>query len=103
VSADFRDHSAALAFMPILRHHDHDQFETIAYSCWPRQDDATDRCRAMVDQWVEAWQLTDERLADRIQADKVDILVDLSGHSAGHRLGVFARKPARSRLRRSAM
>jgi predicted O-linked N-acetylglucosamine transferase (SPINDLY family) len=94
VSSDFRDHSAALAFMPILRHHDHDQFETIAYSCSSQKDGATDRCRAMVDQWVEAWQLTDERLADRIQADKVDILVDLSGHSAGHRLGVFARKPA---------
>jgi predicted O-linked N-acetylglucosamine transferase (SPINDLY family) len=94
VSADFRGHSAALAFMPILRHHDHDKFETIAYSCSPLRDDATDRCRAMVDRWVEAWQFSDERLADQIQADKVDILVDLSGHSAGHRLGVFSRKPA---------
>ena len=94
VSADFRDHSAALGFMPILRHHDHDQFEIIAYSCSPLQDGATDRCRATVDRWVAAWHLSDEKLADQIQADKVDILVDLSGHSAGHRLGVFSRKPA---------
>ncbi|HLZ01422.1 MAG TPA: tetratricopeptide repeat protein [Bradyrhizobium sp.] len=94
VSSDFRDHSAALGFMPILRHHDHMQFEVIAYSCSPLKDDTTDCLRAMVERWVDAWQLPDEKLAERIQADKVDILVDLSGHSAGHRLGVFARKPA---------
>lgn len=94
VSSDFRNHSAALAFMPILRHHDREQFRTVAYSCSPERDDATERCRATVDDWVEAWQLSDERLADRIEADQVDILVDLSGHSAGHRLKLFARKPA---------
>jgi predicted O-linked N-acetylglucosamine transferase (SPINDLY family) len=94
VSSDFRDHSAALGFMPILRHHDHSRFETIAYSCSTLQDAATERCRALVDRWVDAWRLDDERLAEQIRADKVDILVDLSGHSAGNRLGVFARKPA---------
>ena len=94
VSSDFRDHSAALGFMPILRHHDHTQFEVIAYSCSPLRDGTTDCFRPLVDRWVDAWELADERLADRIQADKVDILVDLSGHSAGHRLGLFARKPA---------
>jgi len=94
VSSDFRDHSAALGFMPILQHHDHTRFETIAYSCSPLRDAATERCRALVDRWVEAWQLADEGLAEQISADGVDILVDLSGHSAGNRLGVFARKPA---------
>ena len=94
VSSDFRDHSAALGFMPILRHHDHSRFETIAYSCWPRQDTMTERCRGMVDRWVDASRLRDEQLAEQIRADKVDILVDLSGHSAGNRLCVFARKPA---------
>jgi predicted O-linked N-acetylglucosamine transferase (SPINDLY family) len=94
VSADFRDHSAALAFVPILRHHDRAKFEIIAYSCSPLHDTMTDLCRMLVDRWVDAWQLTDAALADRIQGDKVDILVDLSGHTAGHRLGVFARKPA---------
>lgn len=94
VSSDFRDHSAALGFTPILRNHDHAKFEVIAYSCSPLQDGTTARCRAMVDKWVDAWHLTDEQLVKHIEADKVDILIDLSGHSAGHRLGVFARKPA---------
>jgi predicted O-linked N-acetylglucosamine transferase (SPINDLY family) len=48
----------------------------------------------MVDRWVDACHMTDERLVEHIVSDKVDILVDLSGHTAGHRLGVFARKPA---------
>lgn len=94
VSSDFRDHSAALGFMPILRHHDRAKFEVIAYSCSPLRDATTDLCRSLVDRWIDAWGFADERLADQIRADKVDILVDLSGHSAGHRLGVFARKPA---------
>jgi predicted O-linked N-acetylglucosamine transferase (SPINDLY family) len=94
VSSDFRSHSAALAFMPVLRNHDHRDFEIIAYSCSPVRDGVTEEFRSLVDGWVDAWQLSDDELADRIQADQVDILVDLSGHSAGNRLTVFARKPA---------
>jgi predicted O-linked N-acetylglucosamine transferase (SPINDLY family) len=94
VSSDFRGHSAALGFMPLLHHHDHGHFEIIGYSCHPTSDETTEQCRALTDRWVSGWELSDDRLADRIQADKVDILVDLSGHSAGNRLAMFARKPA---------
>jgi predicted O-linked N-acetylglucosamine transferase (SPINDLY family) len=94
VSSDFNGHSAALAFIPILRHHDHRQFEIIAYSSSLRRDKWTNECESLVDVWVDASHWSDDELADRIQNDRVDILVDLSGHSAGHRLGVFARKPA---------
>jgi predicted O-linked N-acetylglucosamine transferase (SPINDLY family) len=94
VSADFRDHSAAIAFAPLLRHRDRERFELTCYSCSPEQDHITEHFRSLADRWVDAWQLTDEKLADRIEADHVDILVDLSGHSAGNRLAMFARKPA---------
>ncbi|CCD83596.1 putative O-linked N-acetylglucosamine transferase, SPINDLY family [Bradyrhizobium sp. ORS 285] len=94
VSADFRNHSAAFTVLPVLRHHDHAQFEVICYSCSARQDEVTARCRAAADGWVDAWQMSDDDLAARIQADGVDILVDLSGHSSGNRLTLFARKPA---------
>ena len=94
VSADFRKHSAGFSFQPVLRHHDHANFQVICYSCSPQQDEVTDEFRSMADRWVDAMPLSDDALADRIQTDNVDILVDLSGHSAGNRLRVFARKPA---------
>jgi predicted O-linked N-acetylglucosamine transferase (SPINDLY family) len=94
VSSDFREHSAALAFLPVLQHHDHRNFEIICYSCSPLRDAVTDACRLAADSWIDASKLSDDQLADRIEADNVDILVDLSGHSAGNRLTVFARKPA---------
>jgi predicted O-linked N-acetylglucosamine transferase (SPINDLY family) len=94
VSSDFRDHSAALAFLPILQHHDHRNFEIVCYSCSPLHDAITEACRLASDSWCDASKMSDDQLADRIEADHVDILVDLSGHSAGNRLTVFARKPA---------
>jgi predicted O-linked N-acetylglucosamine transferase (SPINDLY family) len=94
VSSDFRDHSAALAIKPVLRNHDHANFEIICYSCSPVDDGVTEECRSLADTWVDAWQFSDDELADRIQADNIDVLVDLSGHTAGNRLMVFARKPA---------
>jgi predicted O-linked N-acetylglucosamine transferase (SPINDLY family) len=94
VAGEFRAHSAVLALLPVLRHHDRQKFEIVAYSCSPVQDATTAECRSLVDRWVEAWELSDDRLADRIQADQVDILIDVSGHTADNRLPVFARKPA---------
>ncbi|MBV9457684.1 MAG: tetratricopeptide repeat protein [Bradyrhizobium sp.] len=94
VSSDFRNHSASLTFKPLLRHYDRANFEVVCYSCSAVRDAVTDECRSMVDRWVDASQLSDRELADRIEADGVDILVDLSGHSEGNRLIVFAAKPA---------
>ena len=94
VSSDFRSHSAAYVFLPVLRHCDRQQFQINCYSCSPLQDAVTAQCRSAADVWVDASQMSDDELADRIAADHVDILVDLSGHSAGNRLAVFACKPA---------
>ncbi|MCK1333980.1 tetratricopeptide repeat protein [Bradyrhizobium sp. CW9] len=94
VAAEFWHHSAAFALLPVLRHHDHARFEIVCYSCSPVRDEMTAAFRSSADVWVDAWQMSDDELADRIQADKVDILIDVSGHTTGNRLHVFARKPA---------
>src|SRR5262249_30151622 len=94
VSSDFRRHSAAATFWPVLRNHDKGQFAVICYSCSATQDQMTEDFRRVADRWIDASQVADEELAERVQTDKVDILIDLSGHSGGNRLGVFARKPA---------
>ena len=96
VSADFRGHSAGYAARPILRHHDHMQFTVFCYSnATPSfDDDVTQELRAMVDHWRPVFAIGDDDMAEQIRQDRIDILVDLSGHSGRHRLLVFARKPA---------
>jgi predicted O-linked N-acetylglucosamine transferase (SPINDLY family) len=94
VSADFRRHSASLAFKQVLFSHDKTQFEIFGYSSTLLEDSLTEQFRRAADQWRNAAQLSDEALCAQIKADEIDILVDLSGHSLGHRLGAFARKPA---------
>jgi len=94
VSADFRKHSAAFAFRPVLENHDRTQFEVICYSGCAAEDAVTASFRNVADQWRDTSQWPDDQLGDCIRADKVDILIDLSGHSSGNRLRVFAGKPA---------
>src|SRR5262245_18109590 len=94
VSSVFRIHSAAHAFLPLLRSHDNASFLIYCYSCWPTRDELTDTFQSLADVWLDAAHFADDELADRVDADGVDILVDLSGHTTGNRLGVFARKPA---------
>jgi predicted O-linked N-acetylglucosamine transferase (SPINDLY family) len=94
VSAEFRQRSAAYSFRPVLQNHDKTRFEVICYSGSPTVDAVTDSFRHSADRWRDALQWSDDRLADCIRADKVDILIDLSGHTDGNRLRTFAHKPA---------
>jgi len=94
VSAEFSERSAAHAFRPVLANHDKSRFEVICYSGSAIEDAVTGSFRNIADRWRSVRQCSDDQLADCIRADKVDILIDLSGHTAGNRLRTFARKPA---------
>ena len=94
VSADFRRHSAAYSFGPILRQHDLSGFEVVCYDNATVGDDLTLEFQKAANRWRHVSQMSDDKLAQQIRDDGVDILIDLSGHSNGDRLAVFARKPA---------
>ncbi len=94
VSADFRMHSAAYVFGTMLVNFDPDRFEVFAYSNSTREDLLTRHFQKSVTQWRKIAGLSDDAVAELIRQDEIDILVDLSGHSSGNRLLVFARKPA---------
>ena len=94
VSADFRAHSVAYFFEPVLEHHDRERFCVHCYHATSTNDEVTARLRARADAWVDCATWSDEALARRIQDDAIDILVDLSGHTSGSRLLAFARRPA---------
>src|SRR5262245_16554383 len=94
VSAHFRRQAATYAFGGVLTQHDRQQFEVFCYSDTAPEDDVTHRLRRHAESWRRTLDLSDEQIAAQVRADRIDILVDLVGHMKGHRLGVFARKPA---------
>ena len=94
VSADFKNHSAAYVFGPMLMHFDPSRYEVYAYSNTIKEDSLTQLFQQSVSCWRKIVGVSDEVVAEMIRQDEIDILVDLSGHSAGNRLLVFARKPA---------
>lgn len=94
VSPDFRNHPVSLFIAPVLRHHDRERFEVFCYASHARDDAASERLRGLADHWRPIRDLDDDAAAARVAEDGIDLLVDLAGHTAGHRLGVFARQPA---------
>ncbi len=66
----------------------------IAYHNSSKQDEYSQRLKPLFDVWHQVETLNDESLVQQIQNDHIDILIDLSGHTHGNRLPVFARKPA---------
>ena len=94
VSPYFRGQAATYAFGGVIVHHDRDRFEVLCYSDTQSEDDVTERLKGSGCVWRRTEAMSDEALAALISDDGIDILVDLVGHMKGHRLPLFARKPA---------
>jgi len=94
VSPDFRHHPVGYFLTAVLGHHDPAAVEIHCYSNSRVIDDITLRIQGAVTGWRPIFALDDAAVAALIQADGIDILVDLSGHMADHRLPLFQRRPA---------
>lgn len=94
VSPDFGIHPVGRFLIPVFEKLDPKRIETFCYSDRVVSDAITDRFRSAASVWRETRFLTDTRLAEMIQADGIDVLIDLAGHTGHHRLLVFARRPA---------
>jgi predicted O-linked N-acetylglucosamine transferase (SPINDLY family) len=94
VSPDFREHVVSYFALPLLSNHDHQHFEIFCYANVARPDALTQRLHGHADVWRSTTGLSDQQVADLVRSDQIDILVDLTMHTAKNRLLVFARKPA---------
>ena len=94
LSPDFGDHPVGYLVLPWLRHLDPASFDLCLYSTRRRNDALSQRLQGMAAQWRECQGMTDVELAAQTRRDQIDILVDLANHTAGNRLGSFARGPA---------
>ncbi len=94
VSPDFREHSVSYFLDPLIAGHDRRSFEVFCYSQVIKPDAKTERFRDLADVWRSTVGIADATVAERIQEDGIDILVDLAGHTGENRLLVFAARPA---------
>lgn len=95
VSGDLRHHAVANYVEPVLAHLAARADLTLhAYANFPLEDQVSQRLRSHLAHWHAVSGMSDADLAERIRGDRIDILLDLSGHTAHHRLLTFARKPA---------
>jgi len=97
VSGDFRNHPVGYFVEGVLAALVGDgsiHFHHFAYHNHSQTDALTERIRTCFQEWHPVMGLSDQRLAERIHNDGIDILLDLSGHTAHNRLPVFAWKPA---------
>ena len=89
-----RQHPVNLFMLPVLLRHDRRRFEVCLYHTGSMYDAYTRRAREAADRWLEAARLDDKALQQAILADRIDLLVDLAGHTSSHRLGLFALRAA---------
>ena len=94
LSPDFRRHPGGYFFEAFMAHHDHERFEVAGYSTSREVDAFTERLAPLADRWSVLADLDEDGMAERIRIDGIDILVECTGHMAGNRMLVMARKPA---------
>jgi predicted O-linked N-acetylglucosamine transferase (SPINDLY family) len=94
VSGDLHRHPVGYFMESTFQELARGPLELYAYANQPMDDDLTEHIRPCFKAWHDIWEVEDEAVAHLIRTDDIDILVDLSGHTAHHRLPVFARKPA---------
>ncbi|BCZ79370.1 hypothetical protein PTKU64_30450 [Paraburkholderia terrae] len=94
VSGDLRTHPVGIFTESMLSHIDPSRVELIAYPTNDVEDDTTQRLKPLFAAWMPLHRLSRDAAARRIFDDKIDILLDMAGHTAFNRLSVFAMKPA---------
>jgi predicted O-linked N-acetylglucosamine transferase (SPINDLY family) len=94
VSPNLASHSVSYFIEPVLANHDRVGFEVYCYHTGADCDETTERIESSVDVWRQVHALPDDALARLIADDRIDVAIDLAGHTVFGRLAVFARRPA---------
>lgn len=92
---DFRQHSSSYMWGPIFEHINRQRFEIFSYAHLGRVDNYTEWFRKGSEGWRDITQCHDDRiLAEQIQRDRVDVLVDMGTFSEHSHLMAHLYKPA---------
>jgi predicted O-linked N-acetylglucosamine transferase (SPINDLY family) len=92
LSPDFRKHQFLMQLRPLLENHDRARIRPIAYADVARPDHETERLRPLFEAWRDIHGLDDAALDRQVRADRVDILVCVTGYLAAYRRRFVPRK-----------
>jgi predicted O-linked N-acetylglucosamine transferase (SPINDLY family) len=94
LSTEFAGGSGSFFVRPLLRNHDFAKFALFGYNAGQRGPTERAGYSGLFDRWREVGELSDAEIEAVIRRDEIDILVDISGHLPGNRLGVHAHRAA---------
>lgn len=94
ISPNFCTHPVAAFFEPLLDGHDRRKFEVYGYGNVADPDIVNERLKQKFDYYRNIYGLENENLARLIEEDKIDILIELAGHTSNNSLSALAYKPA---------
>lgn len=94
VSGDLRRHSVAYFVRGALEYLNRDQFQLFAYFDFHKEDEVSAWLKPMFHHWRDIFACSHESVIEQIREDRIDILVDLSGHTGANRTMLFARRAA---------
>jgi predicted O-linked N-acetylglucosamine transferase (SPINDLY family) len=95
LSADFRNHAVTRLITDVISHHDRERFEIFLYAYGPESEDKERQTlRQIAEHFISVSALSDHAAAEKIRADGIDLLVDLTGYTLHARLGITALRPA---------
>ncbi len=89
LSGDFRTHSVAFFFEPLLQAHDPQRVHVTCYATTSEEDAVTARLKGLAHAWRNIARTDDRSVLAQLESDRIDVLVDLAGLTVGHRLGVL--------------
>lgn len=94
LSADYFQHPVAHFLEPLLKAHNRARFEVFCYHVGASEDAMTARLKSYPENWRRLQGISDDDLEKVLRHDQIDVLVELSGHTEGHRLPLLARRVA---------
>ncbi|KAL8254656.1 hypothetical protein R6Q59_032877 [Mikania micrantha] len=98
VSPDYFTHSVSYFIEAPLFYHDYANYKVVIYSAVVKADSKTFKFRDIVLKrggvWRDIYGIDEKKVASMVREDKVDILVELTGHTANNKLGMMACRPA---------
>ena len=94
VSRNFSLHSVGYFVEPVIAGHARERYRVYCYYTHAQADETTQRISRLADVWRHVHADSPDALAQRVRDDRIDILVDLAGHTKLNHLAAFARRPA---------